>query len=257
MLGIRLEFQVLVNHQAKSENLLRNTQTINRCPFYNRSTIAVPEENEYYNLHDYDTPFYLSNIRFPTRREKLFQQDQIDESNILYQNRYLIDEWFEFEGTLVHEFRNRSPNKSLLVQADTAFLEQVQPILHSMSQSPGVAAEHSFEIQQSNKYSKLRFKFVLAPNQTFEITIPFWKKMKSFENYPHDPARGHDLISGTVLYQIPAHSKQTYHQYSNNLVVKLPEPDFSMPFNIITYVCVLFGYLYMQFVALSVGKVKN
>ena len=29
------------------------------------------------------------------------------------------------------------------------------------------------------------------------------------------------------------------------MVARLPEPDFSMPFNIITYTCVLMGYLFL------------
>lgn len=45
-------------------------------------------------------------------------------------------------------------------------------------------------------------KVDLKPNQEVTIAIPMIKMMKSFENYPHDPQRGHDIIAVPVTYRI-------------------------------------------------------
>ena len=43
---------------------------------------------------------------------------------------------------------------------------------------------------------------------------------------------------------------------TNNLLTKIPEPDFSMPFNILTFAMVTFGYMFISIYRLSVDKEK-
>ena len=104
--------------------------------------------------------------------------------------------------------------------------------------------------------------------------------MRSFENYPHDPERGHDVIAVPVIFRICKsceiinnNNKEKLESFnerlkkrnldeeihaviSNNAVTKLPMPDTSMPFNIITFVCVMFGYLFLAIFKLSADKVN-
>lgn len=84
------------------------------------------------------------------------------------------------------------------------------------------------------------------------IVIPMIKMMKSFENYPHDPQRGHDIIGAPLFVKEKTTTSSSEEGQvvvdmliANNLVAFLPEPDFSMPFKVITLVCVLMGYLFM------------
>jgi hypothetical protein len=61
--------------------------------------------------------------------------------------------------------------------------------------------------------------------------------MKTFENYPHDPQRGNDLIAAPVLYKLISNKKygrvdtSVRHVAAQNTVVHLPEPDFRFEFS--------------------------
>eukprot|EP00924_Labyrinthula_sp_SR-Ha-C_P000595 maker-scaffold_27-snap-gene-4.55-mRNA-1 protein AED:0.00 eAED:0.00 QI:104/1/1/1/1/1/2/150/487 len=81
----------------------------------------------------------------------------------------------------------------------------------------------------------------LGSNETLEVHYFFKKKFKHRESFPFDPSRGISL-PGSVLI-----GDKSY--YSNSLVIRLPQPDHSMPFNVIT--------LSSTLIALSVGSFAN
>ena len=77
--------------------------------------------------------------------------------------------------------------------------------------------------------------------------IPFEKLMQSFELYPHDPNRGVDIVSTPIFYKQSSSKLDNYNvKYTENLLVLIPYPDMSMPFNIITFTMALFGYFYLS-----------
>ena len=41
------------------------------------------------------------------------------------------------------------------------------------------------------------------------------------------------------------------------IIFRQPEPDFSMPFNIMTFVCVSYGYYYLSIYKLAVNKMDK
>jgi len=74
---------------------------------------------------------------------------------------------------------------------------------------------------------------------------------KGFENYPHDPQRGDDLIASPILYSLnPTSNPEEYLKgrifrlLSENVIVDLPHPDFSMPFNIMALTMAIIGFMY-------------
>ena len=79
--------------------------------------------------------------------------------------------------------------------------------------------------------------------------------MKSFENYPHDPFRGFDIIAAPVVYHIKGATDSNV-LFSDNVIAYLITPDFTMPFNIITYTSVLFGYIFLQIFRASTEKLE-
>ena len=69
--------------------------------------------------------------------------------------------------------------------------------------------------------------------------------MKSFEDYPHDPGKGHFIIATPLIYSIGKGPIE--YVITNNVLTKIPEPDFSMPFNILTFTMALFFFIFLLF----------
>lgn len=91
---------------------------------------------------------------------------------------------------------------------------------------------------------------VLPPNSSAVISIACEKAFMRQADFPPDVSRGLDLPAVAVTYQAVADSDSTpVRIYSESLLVLLPFPDFSMPFNVLTYVCTL--------VALFFGSLVN
>ena len=59
----------------------------------------------------------------------------------------------------------------------------------------------NLEFDKHEKYIVLRLYFErIEPSTTIKIIIPIEKLMKSFENYGHEPARGHFLPAAPIFY---------------------------------------------------------
>lgn len=94
----------------------------------------------------------------------------------------------------------------------------------------------------TEKVIKLIFK--VPPFSIMKLSIPITKIMKSFEEYPHDPAKGHYLINVPILFKFE-HNGNLQSISKDNMLIRIPEPDFSMPFNISTFTFVALGYYFL------------
>ena len=94
---------------------------------------------------------------------------------------------------------------------------------------------------------------IVPPRGEVMITFGIAKSMMQFEQYPNDPARGFNIQHMPVLYREVTMRKETFKSdeeersivqvevegsgdyssvYSQSMLVQIPEPDFSMPFNV-------------------------
>lgn len=55
-----------------------------------------------------------------------------------------------------------------------------------------------------------------------------------YTDYPPDPARGFDVPSGIVLAKWEGDFQRIY---TTSTLLDMPEPDFSMPYNVIILTC--------------------
>jgi len=62
------------------------------------------------------------------------------------------------------------------------------------------------------------------------------KLMLNFEEYPNDPNRGHNIPHMPVAEGL----------WSPSILVKIPEPDFSMPFNVNAVTNAVIGFLFVN-----------
>ena len=71
----------------------------------------------------------------------------------------------------------------------------------------------------------------IPPRSEVVVTIGIAKYLREWERYPNDPSRGFNIM------QMPVHFRDTSSETwqsleSAPLLVQIPEPDFSMPFNV-------------------------
>ena len=69
------------------------------------------------------------------------------------------------------------------------------------------------------------------------------KPLSNFEDYPNDIARGFNIAHMPVYYQVEAQNK---YVYSPSLLVQVPEPDFSMPFNVNAVTHMILGIFFVN-----------
>ena len=76
------------------------------------------------------------------------------------------------------------------------------------------------------------------------------KRLLHFEAYPNDPNRGLDVPQMPIMYDICAEGgsdcvrKSTF---SRAMLVQIPQPDFSMPFNVNAITSSLIGFIFINF----------
>ena len=244
---IILRFEILfVVENNKLSKYLNRELTIKYCPIYNLSSIFFEkkEENKKMLLNE-EKEINFGDIYFPkkiiNRKEQIFKHRKISSG-----------EWFNFKAKLIHEFAVK--NQSVFCEIVEFFPINIRPILHKITYL--IIGPHKQLIQGnfSMKLEKIEGKhliivFTVSIPKDYEakLIIPVGKLLKTFEEYPHDPGRGHYFISTPLYCGLEKKSdyfNKTY--YSGNILFKNPEPDFSMPFNILTYTMIVFGYFFVQ-----------
>lgn len=89
---------------------------------------------------------------------------------------------------------------------------------------------------------------VVMPNETVKISMNIEKTILPFEQYPHDSSRGFDLPQMIFFYQSLDKGLGITHVPS--IVMMMPQPDFSMPFNVHAICATLIGALYKLYVTI-------
>jgi hypothetical protein len=96
--------------------------------------------------------------------------------------------------------------------------------------------------------SILTIKDLIVPARS-ELVIFFGikKNLLNFEKYPNDPSRGFNVMQMPVLYKILSGEKEPWRETeSGGLLVQMPEPDFSMPFNVLAVTNAMLGIFFIN-----------
>jgi GPI-anchor transamidase subunit T len=84
-------------------------------------------------------------------------------------------------------------------------------------------------------------------NSTLELAVEFDKSFIRYTEHPPDASRGWDIPPAIFSFFDTAHHRQR-RIYSPVLLVDLPTPDFSMPYNVIimsgTLIALFFGTVF-------------
>ncbi|KAI9209665.1 GPI transamidase component PIG-T [Polychytrium aggregatum] len=128
--------------------------------------------------------------------------------------------------------------------------------LHTLKVKTIVGSEQEGKQHQSTIYYQpsidrvrpgiLEIEVTLPPKTELLITVAFEYALVRYTEHPPDSERGFQLSSGTVSY-VPARCEGACRWsriYTEPLLLALPTPDFSMPYNVITFTCTVMALFF-------------
>lgn len=175
---------------------------------------------------------------------------------------------FSKDATFFHILKNGHDKKALEVVTQDYFISSLKPYMHELSIRVRFFKDESSQAKfigrddYTVKHSYIRqgegdsgssseniitiSNLVIPPQAELIITYGVRKSMMNFEEYPNDPQRGFNLMHMPVLYrefqkkqmegdqeQVDDSRRLPWKQIeSAAMLVQIPEPDFSMPFNV-------------------------
>ncbi|KAJ3340378.1 Subunit of the glycosylphosphatidylinositol transamidase complex-like protein [Gonapodya sp. JEL0774] len=175
-------------------------------------------------------------------------------------NRFLTGHGQEKGGVAIY-FANRNAAAYAAVSALECYPWWLRVYVHTLKAVvDGVATERSCSpaIDRARP-SLLHLHLLVPPNSSILISFEFDKAHLRYTEHPPDASRGFDLgpsvaavamvyPSQTIILSDPVttfrsigHSTRVY---TCPLLVALPTPDFSMPYNVVTMSCTLLAFLF-------------
>jgi len=170
--------------------------------------------------------------------------------------RFLLDQ-DGLAGILVTRIENKSPDPLHVLTHEAipwwlrVLFHTLNVTINSVAALDGDAVWHTSIHPALDRASMAQIELgVTIPAQaTVLISIECQKAFMRQADFPADVSRGLDLPAATIVYQDEAGIAPPVRLYTESVLVVMPFPDFSMPFNVITYVCTL--------VALFFGSIAN
>jgi phosphatidylinositol glycan class T len=174
-------------------------------------------------------------------------------------SRHLVGSGHDWGG-LATEITNSAPHP-----VEVLYLEMVpwffRLYLHTLSVSEAtVLSQHYVPAKDRRRAHQLELRLSLPPLSTASLSLQFSRAHLKWTEHKPDAHHGfyvNSAVLTTVLSQCPnCTSLSTDNQdltllrlYSEPLLISLPTPDFSMPYNVICFVCTV--------IAIAFGSVFN
>ncbi|KAK3691463.1 Subunit of the glycosylphosphatidylinositol transamidase complex-like protein [Vermiconidia calcicola] len=169
----------------------------------------------------------------------------------LYASRQLTGHGAE-RGGMHTLLRNPHPYTQRIVYLESLpwFL---RPYMHTLALSGAGKMEKMFytPLLDRKRGTHLELLIEIQPLSTVELTYDFEKAILRYTEYPPDANRGFD-IPAAIIRVLPSsnnsQSKQGSYLRTTSLLLPLPTPDFSMPYNVIiltsTVIALGFGSIF-------------
>ncbi|KAJ3225718.1 Subunit of the glycosylphosphatidylinositol transamidase complex-like protein [Clydaea vesicula] len=97
----------------------------------------------------------------------------------------------------------------------------------------------------------LEYKLSLPAKSKIVMKMDFDKSFIRYTEHPPDANRGFDIGPAIITF-----GKKEEKFYTNNLLINLPTPDFSMPYNVITLTCTVLAFLFAGIFNLMIKNYK-
>jgi hypothetical protein len=164
----------------------------------------------------------------------------------LTSERRLGGDMHSFEAWYEHKVGNCFADE-LDVTVTEYFPEQLTPMLHTLITSG------TWTIAKLSQGWILTICAHLNQGKTLQIKLRLVKHMQQFESYPTDPQRGWDVPSTPLRYYFTDRNLGR-EQPTSRLLVMIPEPDFSMPFNVMCITGTLISFFFTTLQTFTLWK---
>ncbi|KAI4268955.1 MAG: hypothetical protein L6R35_006718 [Caloplaca aegaea] len=139
---------------------------------------------------------------------------------------------------------------TLKAQSITSFSPSQEDIITSIYYRPALDRERG---------TQMELQITVPPASTVRLTYDFEKAILRYTEYPPDANRGFD-VAPAIIRILPDPSRQrpeAEYLRTTSLLLSLPTPDFSMPYNVIiltsTVMALAFGSMYNLLIRRFVG----
>lgn len=157
-------------------------------------------------------------------------------------------------------------NPSETTEVEFAYLESLpwfmKPYLHTLRAQVDSTPENPIKetyyrpAVDRHRGTHLELRMVIPPASTLTLTYDFDKAILRYTEYPPDANRGFDAPPAVIRLLSPPDQKGIYVR-TTSLLLPLPTPDFSMPYNVIiltsTVMALGFGNIFNMLVRRFVG----
>ncbi|KAJ3044984.1 hypothetical protein HDV00_012404 [Rhizophlyctis rosea] len=200
-------------------------------------------------VEDSDSEYVMQVDRPVLRNTKLRSVGIAKPMHDLRVNRYLTG-YGQERGGLSIDLQNR--NKTPL---NITYLESlpwiIKPYIHTLkiestngNRKSDIVKETMFQPAIDRvRPTVLELAMQLPPESVTTISIDFDMAFIRYTEHRPDAERGWDLGSGMVSL-VSADGVTTERMYTETILIRLPTPDFSMPYNVITLTCTLMALFF-------------
>jgi phosphatidylinositol glycan class T len=110
----------------------------------------------------------------------------------------------------------------------TIFLSKMKV---SRNDSPSEIHLKMIPSQHRKSPTQLFFDFEIEPGESISVTLPLEKEFLRYTDFPFDPNRGFDLPGALIEIRSDTCNLE---MVGGKLLLTMPTPDFTMPYNVIT-----------------------
>lgn len=150
-------------------------------------------------------------------------------------------------------------NPSSSEPAELVYMESLpwfmKPYLHTLTATVSStdsedAIKEVFYRPAVDRYrgTHLELRIIVPPASTVILTYDFEKAILRYTEYPPDANRGFDVAPATIRVLSSVEGEESVYLRTTSLLLPLPTPDFSMPYNVIiltsTVIAMAFGSIF-------------
>ncbi|KAF4035628.1 Gpi16 subunit [Phytophthora infestans] len=228
------------------------------CPLANKSVIRTEgmESSDVVTTDLHGKPISLSDPWFEdwklAAQEAALKANYRTQQDVVSAHRFVTG-YGQVGGGIAVQLKNNHPSCGMHVTYHDVIPWYLRIFFHTFRASTDGSEEKAQKLIQTFDFvpaelrgrpNQLRLEAYLPANTTLVFSLQMEKTFLRLSEHPPDANRGFDIASGVATFDVPddntsscdkeAKSSFTTTLFTEPLLVPLPTPDFSMPYNVIT-----------------------
>ncbi|KAG9019274.1 Subunit of the glycosylphosphatidylinositol transamidase complex-like protein [Tulasnella sp. 427] len=211
---------------------------------------AVDRNLASYDLTTVSSPLSIS-MSWP--QEQQYQYAVVVPPSAPITSHRIITGGSQSRGGILFNFINRQNVSQEITCVETApwfinyFLNTRRTTVNGIDRDD-IVQHTAYTLPRNHQPSLLETVLRLPPHSETQMFMSFVKSFIAYTEHPPDAERGWDLPAAAVAFTLPADTEPERRIYTRNLLIDLPTPDFSMPYNVIimssTVIALFFGSVF-------------